>query len=141
MRYLAIDPGEKKIGLAVSDLLGVVARPLEVLAHVSTPSDVQRIAAIASAHEVDVILVGAPLGEGEEAGMALRRAERLAAALRTATQRPVWLCDESGSTAEAREARLAAGHRRKSRRTADDAVAAAVILQTYLDTLHHTDDI
>lgn len=121
-RVLAIDPGEARIGLAVSDPLHVIARPLKVIKHVSRQSDAEAILLEAAEHEVGTIVVGIALDMQGEVGPQARRALRLVEMLRALTDMPVETWDESGST-------QAAGKR--DERT--DARAAAVILQEYLD--------
>jgi putative Holliday junction resolvase len=133
MRYLAIDPGDKHIGLAVSDALGLVARPLTTLTHESRARDVERILAVAAEHAVTGLIVGVPLGPEAEAGPQARKALRLMEALRAATALPVSMHDESFSSQTARTLMMEAGQKRRARRTREHAVAAAAILQSYLD--------
>jgi len=133
MRILAIDPGEKNIGLAISDPSGSIANPLTVLRHVSRPIDAASIAQTAQEHGAGLILVGQALDADGEPTYSGRRATRLAAAIRTQTALPVELWDESYSTQEARSARIAMGSPRRKRGGHLDALAATVILQTYLD--------
>ncbi len=132
-RLLAVDPGEKRIGLAVSDESGTIANPLQVLTHVSRAADAAAILRIANECKVIGIVIGLALGgEGEETPAA-RHAARLADALRERGPLPVFLWDESGSTQEARAARQELGLSRKRRAGHQDSLAAAVILQSYLD--------
>ncbi len=132
-RILAVDPGEKRLGIAISDPMGMLARPLQVITHVSRAVDAAAIARIAQEQEAIKILVGAALdGEGQMTPQA-HHAERLAQVLRTQTVLPVELWDESGSTQAAWAARLAMGASRKKRSGHLDDVAAAIILQSYLD--------
>ncbi len=133
MRILAVDPGEKKIGLALSDPVGIAARPLLTLDHVSRAVDAARIVELAAQHGVELILIGLALEAEGEAGPAARHAERLAAAIRELTPLPVRLHDESLSTQIAHDAMLASGRRRHSRRVQIHAASAAAILQSYLD--------
>jgi putative Holliday junction resolvase len=133
MRILSVDPGEKKIGLALSDPTGLVARPLATLDHQSRQEDAARIAARAAEHQAEMILVGHALDASAQPGPQARRAERLAGALRERTRLPVILHDESFSTQTAQQAMLASGKKRRARREQAHAVAAAAILQSYLD--------
>ena len=126
---LAIDPGEVRIGLAISDPTGTIARPLEVIQHTSRQVDVRLILERAATHAVALLLVGLALDSDGAMGPQARRGLRLAEALREATNLPVDTCDESGST-------RAAWRPASRRRQADpmiDARAAAVFLQEYLD--------
>jgi putative Holliday junction resolvase len=133
MRILAVDPGEKRIGLAVSDHTGTIANPLQVLKHVARAVDAAAIAAIAAECEAGAIVVGQALDAENEPTPEGRRAGRLAEAIRLQTDLPVHLWDESDSTQIARAARIALGARRRQRGGHQDALAAAVILQSYLD--------
>jgi len=132
-RCLAVDPGEKRLGLAISDLSGTIANPLMVIKHSSRIIDASQIAQIAAEHDVSIIIVGTALGFEGEMSPSARHAQRLADAIQLQTQIPVELCDESFSTQEARQARLAMGVSRRKRSGHLDELAAAVILQTYLD--------
>jgi putative Holliday junction resolvase len=122
-RILAVDPGEARIGLAVSDPAGVIARPLRILRHTSRADDASRIVGCAREEGAERIVVGLALDQEGNVGPQARHALRLVEALRAASEIPVETWDESGST-------LAAGPRRGE---PDDARAAAVILQDYLD--------
>ena len=133
MRILAVDPGEKNLGIALSDPTGVIANPLTVLRHVARPIDAAHIAQLAAEHAAALIVVGQALNaEGAEPPQS-RRAARLAEAIRTQTDLPVVLWDESDSTQIARAARAAMGVSLRKRRGHMDDLAAAVILQSYLD--------
>lgn len=133
MRILAVDPGEKRIGIALSDPSGMIANPLTVLQHVSRPIDAATIAQLAQEHEAGRIIVGQALDDDNQPTLQSRAANRLAAAIRAQTRIPVELWDESGSTQAAQAARIAMGVRRRKRRGHLDDIAATYILQTYLD--------
>ncbi|MFQ5615721.1 MAG: Holliday junction resolvase RuvX [Anaerolineales bacterium] len=139
MRILAIDPGEKRIGIAISDPTGTIANPLTMIKHVSRRRDKRRnetaakIARLAEARECGKIVVGQALDWDGGETPSSRRARRLAGAIRARTNIPVELWDEYGSTQAAREARIAMGIKRKKRRGHIDELAATVILQSYLD--------
>jgi len=129
-RVLSVDPGESRLGLAVSDPSRTIARPLKVLHHVSRVSDAQRIVETAGFEGVDTIVVGVAYDSRGEIGPQARRAHRLVAAIRQAGFPRVETWDESGSTEEALQ--LHAGDEMT------DARAAAVILQGYLDAAKTT---
>ncbi len=135
MRLLAIDPGEKHIGVAVSDPTGLVARPLTTLKHASRAQDAARIVALAAEQEAEGILIGLALNSEGEIGPPARHAERLAEALRLLTALPILLHDESNSSRDAETLMREAGKKRRARKDAGrvHAVAAAAILQSYLD--------
>lgn len=132
-RILCVDPGEKNLGLAISDPSGTIANPLSVLRHVSRPLDAAAIAQAAREHAAVKIVIGAALDEDGNSTPQSRRAGRLAEAIRTQTNLPVELWDESGSTQAARHAYISMGVSRRKRRGHLDEVAATYILQTYLD--------
>lgn len=133
MRILAVDPGEKRIGIAISDPTGTIANPLTVLKHVARPIDAAAIAQLAGEHGAGLIVIGQNLDIEGEPTLQSRRAGRLAEAIRTQTAVPVQMWDESGSTKTAQAARIAMGVRRSKRRGHVDDLAATVILQSYLD--------
>jgi len=133
MKVLAVDPGEKRIGIALSDPTGTIARPLTVLAHVSRVVDAAAIAQLAAEHGAEMIVVGQALDADNQPTPQSRQAARLAGSIRGQTTLPVILWDESGSTQAARSARIAMGVSRKKRRGHMDDLAAAVILQDFLD--------
>lgn len=135
MRVMAIDPGEKNIGLAISDSTGTIANPLIVLHHISRPVDAAAIAQIADDHQVDLIIVGQALDADNRPTIQSRRAARLAQAIRSQTTLPVELWDESGSTQAGRSALIAMHVSRRKRKGHHDELAATYILQTYLDTI------
>ena len=134
MRVLAIDPGEKRLGIAISDPSGTIANPLSVLKHVSRSLDAASIAQIAEENQVGQIVVGQALDTENQPTLQSRRAAHLAEAIRQQTSLPVVLWDETGSTQAARAARLAMGVSRRKRRGHLDDLAATYILQTYLDS-------
>jgi len=133
MRVLAVDHGERRIGLAISDPTGTLARPLIVLAHSSRATDAARVCEAATQEGAGLIVIGQSFDEEGRPNAAGRRAQRFAEALKSQTAIPIVLWDESMSTQDARAARLAAGAGRKRRGTAMDAEAAAVILRSYLE--------
>jgi putative Holliday junction resolvase len=125
-RILAVDPGDVRIGLALSDPSGTIARPLTVLVHKSRAKDAAMILQIAAEQAVELILIGVPFDAQGEVGPQARKALRLVAAIEALGEIPVETWDESGSTQTAQ--------RFNRRRDAHiDATAAAVILQDYLD--------
>jgi putative pre-16S rRNA nuclease len=132
-RILAVDPGEKRLGIAISDPTGTIARPLKVLRHVSRAANAAAIALLAAEQEAVCIIVGQALDDEGNPTPQARHAERLAEAIRQATTLPVALWDESGSTQAARSARIAMGVSRRKRSGHLDDIAATVILQSYLD--------
>lgn len=136
-RVLAVDLGTRRIGLAVSDPSNTIAGPHAVLERTGDP-EADRAAIVAAARELGAsqIVVGLPRSLSGADGPAARAARAEAAAL-AAVAGPdvaVDLHDERFSTRTAQQARRASGARRKARRQPVDAVAAAVILQSYLES-------
>ena len=138
MRILAVDPGEKRIGLAISDPTGTIANPLSVLNHISRLVDAAQISALAGEHGAKRILVGITTDEDGQLTSQGRSAARLAASIQAQTPLPVELWDEGGSTQAARQASIALGVSAPKRRRQShghlDEMAATYILQTYLDS-------
>ncbi|HEY6103480.1 MAG TPA: Holliday junction resolvase RuvX [bacterium] len=132
-RLLGIDVGTRRIGVALSDPTGTIAQSLTVLPRRSWEQILGAIAALIREHHVAAIIVGLPVrldgGEGEAAAGVRKFAERL----RATAEVPVMLEDERLSTAEAERVMIEADVRRAARRARRDAVAAALILQRYLD--------
>lgn len=133
MRILAVDPGEKRIGLAVSDESGTIANPLTVIKHVARNLDAARVAQVAAENCVVRIIIGQSFDDDGNPNPAGRRAARFAEALRAQTDLPVEMWDESFTTRDARAARLSMGVSRRKRAGHLDDLAATVLLQDYLD--------
>ena len=137
MRILGIDPGEKRIGVAISDPSGTIANPHSILKHVSRIIDAATIANLATQNEVGVIVVGQTVDEDNQPTSQGRHAARLAAAITQQTSIKVVLWDEADSTKAARNAHIKLGGSRRSRKERGhghlDDLAATYILQTYLD--------
>jgi putative Holliday junction resolvase len=133
MRILAVDHGEKRLGLAISDPTGTIANPLSVIQHVSRAIDAAQVATIASEQETGMIVIGQSFDENGQPNPAGRRAARFAEALQDQTDIPIQMWDESFSTQKARAARIQMGVSRKQRAGHLDEIAATVILQSYLD--------
>jgi putative holliday junction resolvase len=133
MRILAVDHGEKQIGLALSDLTATIASPLKVIKHVSRLMDAAQVANLASENGVALIVIGQSYDEEGRPNLAGRRAAKFAEALKEQTQIPVILWDESFSTEDARATRIEMGVSRKKRAGHMDELAAVMILKSYLD--------
>ncbi len=134
MRILAVDPGEKRIGLAISDESGVIANPLMVITHVARQVDAARVAQVASEHGARLIIIGQSFDEDGNPNPAGRSALKFAQALRAQTDIPIEMWDESFTTHDARAARIAMGVSRRKRAGHLDDLAATVLLQDYLDS-------
>ncbi len=130
--------GERRVGVAVSDPTGTVARPLQTLVRGSRQEDFAAIAALVAEHDVGLVVVGRPLSLDGTEGPQARRVSRYVDALAAQLPVRVVLWDERFTTATAHEIlRQSRGKkRRRQARSAGevDAIAAAVILQSYLDS-------
>jgi putative pre-16S rRNA nuclease len=132
-RILAIDPGTRRIGVALSDPTATIATPLETITAAGARRAAEQLAALCRRHEVALVVVGWPRNMDGSRGPSARQAEALAERLRAAVSVPVELWDERLSTAAAERSLIEADVRRDERRRTRDRVAAAVILQGYLD--------
>jgi putative holliday junction resolvase len=132
-RVIAIDLGARRIGVAVTDGLGLTAQPVETISRRGGQRDLDAIAAVVRRFDAVRVVLGLPLAPDGERGRAAQSAEAFAARLRTALDVPVELIDESFSTVEAEEVLLAADLSRARRRQVVDKLAAAVILKRWLD--------
>lgn len=131
-RILCLDVGEKNIGIAVSDSLGITAQGLEVIKRQSLSRDLERIRELAAAYKIEEIVLGLPRHMdgtiGEKAWEILRFKEKLEAALKIAVT--TW--DERLTTAAAQRTLLEADVSRKGRKKVIDKLAAVFILESYL---------
>lgn len=134
VRALGLDPGTKRIGVAVSDLSGTIASPLLVLTRSrSERHDLDELARIARSEEAEIVVVGLPLGLDGTHGAAAKAATALARRLATVVDVPVELHDERLTTVSADRAMIEAGLDAVERRRRVDKVAAAIMLQSWLD--------
>lgn len=131
-RYLGVDCGSKRVGLAVSDAAGILASPLEVVARAEAPA---LVAALVEELGIGGLVVGLPTGLSGGEGRSAEEARALGAELAAATGLPVQFVDERFSSRLAEDALIETGMRRRRRRATVDKVAAAVILQGFLDEL------
>ena len=134
MRVLALDIGEKRIGVAISDLGQTLARSLQVIQRSSRQEDFAAVARLAEEYGVEKVVVGYPRSLDGMAGAQAKRVECYTADLAKALTVPVLLWDERFSTVIAERLMRQAGLGGDKKRERVDAVAAAVILQDYLDS-------
>lgn len=132
MRILALDIGEKRIGVALSDPTGTIAQGVDVIPRRGWQEVLAQIRRWVQERQVERIVVGLPLRMDGTEGDAAKRARAFMARLRAAVDVPVDAQDERLSTAEAERAMVGGDVRRARRRERRDAVAAALFLQTYL---------
>lgn len=129
-RILGVDYGSKRVGLAISDGLGITASPLEVVARTDV---VDFVTNLSKETELSKIVLGLPTSLGGAEGTAAEAARRLGAELGEATGLPVHFHDERFSSRMAESSLLESGMKRRQRRGKVDKVAAALILQDYLN--------
>ncbi len=133
-RALGLDLGSKRIGVAIGDRTGTIASPLQVLQRSgSVRRDHQAIAELVVEEEADIVVVGLPLNMNGSSGPAARAAIDEAAALATVVGVPVVTFDERRTTVTADQAMIEANMRAQARRRIVDKIAAAVMLQNWLD--------
>ena len=132
-RILAIDYGKKRIGLALSDELGMTAQPLQVLAHKNRREDVRRLREICRAKGVRLVVVGHPLHITGEAGDMAEEAARFATRLRKELGIEVELADERLTTWEAEQILAEMGGAKRRKDAPLDDLAAAILLREYLE--------
>ena len=130
---LAVDPGSKRVGLAVSDPTGTIAQPLATVPAEPHDTLARRLASLAAEREAERIVVGMPRRLDGSYGPEAKAARALGDALRKESGLPVEMVDERLTTAQAERGMIAAGVRRDKRRSSIDRVAAALLLQSHLD--------
>jgi putative Holliday junction resolvase len=132
-RVLAIDYGRKRIGVAISDELGMTARPLATLERTNRRDDLQRLRELVRKHGVGRIVVGNPVRLDGSASEMAEEAARFAARVQKKLGLPVEMLDERLSSWEAHETTAATKTKRNKQGAGVDAVAAAVILRDFLE--------
>ncbi len=134
-RILALDHGTKRIGVALSDELGWTAQPLETFERRTLDRDVAHIQDLVREHEVTRVLLGLPLRLDGSEGPAVQAVRAFLERLEAALPVPVVTWDERMTTKAAEELLIAADVSRKKRKGTVDRVAAAILLQSYLESL------
>ena len=133
MRVLSLDLGERRIGVAISDALGLTAQGVTVLERRSPEADTEAIKTLVAERQVTAVVIGLPLTLKGERGPQAQRAAAFARRLQETLNVPVELVDERFTTAQGEKALLELGSSRKKRKQVIDRVAAQLILQQYLD--------
>jgi putative pre-16S rRNA nuclease len=133
MRYLALDHGTKRIGVAVSDELKMIAQPLEFIPTDPSEGFVVRLREIITEKEVEMVLVGMPRNMDGTFGPAAQKVQEFIAALKPQIAVPIKTLDERLTSAQANRVLLEGNVRRADRKQKVDAMAAAILLQSYLD--------
>jgi len=133
VRTLAIDPGAKRVGIAVSDPTGTIAQALTTIEAAPAESLARRLADIALEQGAGRVVVGLPRRMDGSYGPEAQAARTLADSIRKASGLPVELADERLTTVAAERSLIEGGMRRAKRRRSIDRVAAAILLQSHLD--------
>jgi len=137
MRILALDHGTKRIGVAVSDELKMIAQPLEFVPAEPFAAFMARLKELLREKEVELILIGMPRNMNGSYGPAALKVEDFVAALQTAVTVPIKTWDERLTSAQANRFLIEGNVRREKRKEKVDKMAAAILLQSYLDSLGH----
>lgn len=132
-RSLGLDIGDKRIGVALSDPDGILASPLTIINHRDAATDIEAIINIASQYQVGQIVVGLPRSMDGSLGKQAEKVKAFIHQLCGCTKIPLEFRDERLTTVLARRLMHAANARKTKGKVRDDAIAAALILQGYLD--------
>lgn len=135
MRILAIDHGTKRMGIAVSDELKMIAQPLEYIPAEPFADFLARLKTIIRDKEVELILVGMPRNMDGSYGPAALKVQEFVAVLKDAIIPPIQTWDERLTSAQANRFLIEADVRRSKRKEKVDKTAAAILLQSYLDSV------
>jgi putative Holliday junction resolvase len=133
MRYLALDLGRKRIGLALSDETGLISSPAGVIQVRNSQQVFTEIESLVKQNEVGKLIIGLPIQLNGREGIEAERARVFAAELGGRISLPIDFMDERLSSVEAERRLIDSGKRGQKIRDNIDATAAALILQTYLD--------
>jgi len=135
MRILAIDHGTKRMGIAVSDELKMIAQPLEFIPAEPFAGFLARLRVLLREKEVELVLVGMPRNMDGSYGPAALKVQDFVAALKSAITIPIQTWDERLTSAQANRFLIQGDVRRQDRKQKVDKMAAAILLQSYLDGL------
>ena len=135
MRILAIDHGSKRMGIAISDELKMIAQPLEFIPAEPFADFLTRLIELLSEKEVELILVGMPRNMDGSFGPAAVKVQEFIAALKGQTSVPIKAWDERLTSVQANRLLIQGNVRRDKRKEKVDKMAAAILLQSYLDSL------
>ncbi len=133
-RSAALDVGDKRIGIAVSDASSMIAQPLVVIERSGTRRDIDQVERALAAYKISLVVIGLPVELSGNEGTQAARVRAFSNAYVEATGRSVVFQDERFTTAQSERLLVASGVRRKKRRDVIDKMAATLILQAYLDT-------
>jgi putative Holliday junction resolvase len=135
MRILALDHGTKRVGLAISDEMGMIAQPLTFLPAEPIAELLEGLKKVVSEKNVEQILIGVPRNMDGTYGPAAEKARKFVEQVKAAITLPVRTWDERLTSVQANRAMIEGGLRREQRKLKADQTAAAILLQSYLDSL------
>jgi len=133
MRILALDHGSKRMGVAVSDATKTIATPLEFIPAEPFADFLTRLKHLLMEKEIDLVLIGLPRNMDGSYGPAAQKVETFAAVLKSAITIPIRMWDERLTSSQANKILIQANVRRDKRKEKVDKMAAAILLQSYLD--------
>jgi putative Holliday junction resolvase len=136
-RLMAIDPGSKHIGIALSDPSRTIARPYCIIQHTSRENDAKKIIQVAQQNKAVKIIMGLSMDEDGNPSPAGRNAKRLAVEISKQSAIPIDYWDEDFTTNLAHDTLLQAGSSKKRRRGHQDDLAAAILLQAYIENMKY----
>jgi putative holliday junction resolvase len=134
VRILALDHGTKRVGVAVSDAMKIIAQPLEYISPEPFADFLSRLKEILRDQEVEMILIGMPRNMDGSYGPAALKVQEFVAALKGAVTVPIQSWDERLTSAQANRFLIQSNVRRDKRKEKVDKTAAAILLQSYLDS-------
>jgi len=134
MRILALDHGTRRVGVAVSDEMHLIAQPLEYIPPEPWAAFLARLKQIIGEKEVGQILIGMPRNMDGSYGPAALKVQAFVAVLKDAVAIPIKLWDERLTSSQAQRVLIQGGVRRDQRKEKVDKTAAAILLQSYLDS-------
>jgi len=137
MRVLALDTGEKRIGVAVSDPLGIIAQGVTVITRKDPETDLNEIKRIVEEYKADSIVIGMPVNMDGTKGKSAEKVNEFVEVLKGRLSIPVYTYDERLSTKESEKFLISADVSRKKRKQVIDKMAAQLILESYLERLKH----
>ncbi|OGX33661.1 MAG: Holliday junction DNA helicase RuvA [Omnitrophica WOR_2 bacterium RIFCSPLOWO2_02_FULL_50_19] len=137
MRVLALDTGEKRIGVAVSDPLGIIAQGVTVITRKDPETDLNEIKRIVEEYKADSVVIGMPVNMDGTKGKSAEKVNEFVEILKGRLSIPVYTYDERLSTKESEKFLISADVSRKKRKQVIDKMAAQLILESYLERLKH----
>lgn len=137
MKCLGLDLGTKRLGLAISDRLGLISSPFQVINYNEIDELIKKITTIITQEQIEIIVLGYPKNMNNSIGKSAQAVLDFKQKLEQETNIEVVLIDERLSTVEAQNYLISSDHRRSNRKKIIDAVAASIILDTYLRRINH----